>query len=78
VIIRKVSPLTHVIHERTLNIDEDAYWAYMDGRDDRFIQDVFPDLSASDREFLLSGITPEEWEEAFGDEDDEEPDDVMN
>lgn len=29
-------------------------------------QDAFPHLSADDREFIMSGITPEEWEELFG------------
>ena len=29
------------------------------------IQRMFPNLSADDREFLLTGITPEEWEESF-------------
>jgi hypothetical protein len=33
------------------------------------IQSVFPHLSADDREFLMSGITPEEWEEHFSEED---------
>jgi hypothetical protein len=27
------------------------------------IQDCFPDLSAPQREFLITGITPEEWDE---------------
>ncbi len=30
------------------------------------IQDAFPYLSADDREFLLTGITPEEWDAIFG------------
>lgn len=35
-----------------------------------FIQDVFPKLSSDHREFLLTGITPEEWEKIYdGDED---------
>jgi len=25
------------------------------------VQDVFPDLSSEQREFILTGITPEEW-----------------
>ena len=29
------------------------------------IQNVVPHLSLEDREFLISGITPEEWEELF-------------
>lgn len=33
------------------------------------IQDVFPQLSADDREFLMTGITPEEWDEHFSEED---------
>ena len=30
------------------------------------IQNVFPFLSEDDREFIMTGITPEEWEELFG------------
>lgn len=29
------------------------------------IQDAMPHLSADDREFLMTGITPEEWDELF-------------
>jgi hypothetical protein len=30
------------------------------------VQDIFPDLSAGEREFILNGITPTEWDTAFG------------
>ena len=30
------------------------------------IQEVCPDLSSTDREFLMTGITKDEWEDAFG------------
>ena len=33
------------------------------------IQDVFPDLSDDQREFLITGITAEEWQETFGEEE---------
>lgn len=33
------------------------------------IQDAFPDLSEDDREFILSGITPEEWLAEVGEEE---------
>ena len=38
--------------------------------DGTLVQDAFPQLSDSAREFLMSGITPEEWNAAFpkGDE----------
>lgn len=36
-----------------------------------YIQDAFPNLSKDDREFLMSGYSPEGWKEIFGDDDDE-------
>lgn len=35
----------------------------------RYIQDAFPYLSADDREFLISGMSPEGWDETFPEED---------
>ena len=31
------------------------------------VQDAFPDLTTEQREFLLSGITPDKWTSTFGD-----------
>jgi len=42
---------------------------YMTGRG--FVQDIYPNLSADEREFLISGTTPEEWEQMFGNKDEE-------
>lgn len=36
---------------------------------DEHIQDVMPHLTADEREFILTGITAEEWEEMFGDDE---------
>ena len=35
------------------------------------IQAVFPNLSKEEREFLISGITPDEWNNTFGEEEDD-------
>ena len=35
-------------------------------RQGAMIQDAFPNLSKDDREFLLSGLSKEGWEEWFG------------
>ena len=35
---------------------------------DKHIQDVLIEASADDREFLISGTTPKEWAEMFGDD----------
>ena len=32
-----------------------------------FVQDAFPHLTPDEREFILNGITPEEWHATFGD-----------
>ena len=39
-----------------------------DWRSGTLIQHAMPHLSADDREFILTGITPEEWDEMFTDE----------
>jgi hypothetical protein len=36
------------------------------------VQDVFPELGADEREFLMSGATPAEWDDIFGSSEDEE------
>lgn len=40
----------------------DRYLAWKNGAK---IQDALPGLSADDREFLMSGTTPAEWDAAF-------------
>jgi hypothetical protein len=73
--ITKISQATGVTHTREIDVDPWDYRDWSCGYDARHIQDVFPHLSADDREFLISGTTPEEWDELFGDiEEDEESD----
>ena len=36
-----------------------------------YVQEAFSDLSAEDREFLISRISPEGWEQEFGELNDE-------
>jgi len=33
------------------------------------IQEVFPNLSSDEREFIKTGVTPEEWKNIFGEEE---------
>lgn len=39
-------------------------WLSLGGSQRLHVQNAFPDLTTEQREFLMSGITPEEWEEA--------------
>jgi hypothetical protein len=66
------SGLTGEDHTRTIPISKQAL---MRGLAEKVgnglpIQAVFPGLTADDREFLMTGITPGEWDAAFGDDDD--------
>jgi hypothetical protein len=36
----------------------------------RHIQDIIPLTTADEREFIMTGITPEEWKDVFGEEED--------
>ncbi len=35
------------------------------------IQDVMPDLTIEEREFIMTGVTPQEWKEAFPNDSDD-------
>ena len=58
--ITRTSGLTGAINTRDLDITPKQYTEYLSGT---LAQLAFPHLSADDREFLISGITPEEWAE---------------
>lgn len=68
--ITKTSILTGIEHTREIAVTQERldHWKSSGAH----VQDVFPELTPDDREFLISGITPEEWEEAFGEESDDE------
>lgn len=36
---------------------------------EKHIQDIFPDMTAEQREFLMTGLTPDEWNHIMGEEE---------
>ena len=62
VITKKINTMELPITQEHLDIYETV--------GDILIQDAFPNLDKEQREFLLSGITPQEWNDTFGEEDD--------
>lgn len=46
-------------------------WSHNRGVGTEHMQNIFPQLSAGEREFLMTGITPDEWDLMFPDEDEE-------
>jgi len=69
--IKMKSSLTGHVHEMDLNITP-GQWREWNSFNRRMVQDVFPDLSAEEREFLMTGITPDEWVNVFPPEEEEE------
>ena len=65
-LITRRSPLTGQINELDIpiNIEQLADWA-----DGALLQDTAPRLSLDEREFLISGLMPGEFEIVFGPED---------
>ena len=66
-VVRK-SILTGIVRKRDLDITEAQFEAWQNGA---LIQDVMPQLSVADREFLINGVTDEEWRQTFGEEDED-------
>jgi hypothetical protein len=58
--------ITGKAHSLDMNITFDQLMKYHEGS---LIQDAFPNLPADQREYIKTGITPEEWLEAFGEDD---------
>lgn len=64
--VTKTSLLSGVTRTRHLDITREQELRIQAGEP---VQDVAPHLSADDREFLISGITTDEWEQMLGEEE---------
>jgi hypothetical protein len=64
--ITKVSGLTGNTHTMDIDVTMAQLEAWQGGE---LIQQVMPNLSADDREFLMTGSTPQEWDDVFGGDD---------
>ena len=60
--ITRTSRLTGKTSVMDLKITQAQLDAWVDGE---LVQNAMPQLSAEEREFLMTGITPAEWNEAF-------------
>lgn len=68
--ITRKSIISGEVRTRDLPVTETQYALYLEGA---LIQDAFPQLNADDREFILTGITAEEWNETLGGAEDDAP-----
>lgn len=66
----RISVLSGAGNYMDLDITQEAYATWASGFGP-VIQEAFPNLTASEREFLMTGITPQEWTNLFGAENTE-------
>ena len=59
-IVRRPNIFTGKVRELELNVTQEQIHRWRSGE---LIQNVFPDLSTDEREFLISGLLPDEWEQ---------------
>ena len=64
-IITRKSPFSGKLHSAVINVTQKQLDLWESGM---LIQDAMPNLTANEREFIKTGITPEEWDNAFGPE----------
>ena len=68
--VTRVSPLTGIEHTMDLPVSEAQMEELAKPRGTRrLIQEIFPLLSQSEREFLMTGYTQEDWDNMFPPED---------
>ena len=67
--ITKTSIFSGNTNTMELNVTQEQLAAWESGVN---IQVAMPQLNADEREFIKTGVTPTEWNELFGEEEDEE------
>ena len=62
--ITNTSPLTGKLNAMEIDCTLDQIKEYMEGL--RSVQAIFPNLNADEREFIMTGYTPSDWDAMFG------------
>lgn len=70
--IKRQNPITGVTNELEINVTKEQIADWESGT---LIQKAMPNLTPEEREFIVSGILPEEWDDLFPEEEEEEDDD---
>lgn len=68
--ITRVSMMSGKTHTMEIDVTQDQLDTYYSSGE--VIQNVLPHLSADEREFIMTGITPQEWAEMFKEPEDGE------
>ena len=60
--IEKTSPITGKVNSMEIKMNPNDYVSWKNGTN---IQDALPYLSVDEREFLITGLTPGDWEKMY-------------
>jgi hypothetical protein len=61
-IVSRISPVSRSPHSMDLPVTNEQFADYNQGT---LLQHAFPNCTAAEREFIKSGITPDEWTKIF-------------
>jgi len=64
-LITRTSIFTGKTRSREINVTEEQFQAWANGA---LIQNAFPGTTSDEREFIMTGLTTDEWNEEFPDE----------
>ena len=64
-LIKKISPLSGREYEMEIDITQEKLDYYESNKNDILIQNLFPNLTIDEREFIKTGIPAEEWDDIF-------------
>jgi len=64
-IITRISMFSGKMHSWDIPVTEEQIDRWQRGC---LIQNAMPHLTADEREFIMTGVTPDEWNEAFGED----------
>lgn len=62
--ITRQSMFTGRVHTKEIDVTQEQLERWANGE---LIQNAMPHLSPDDREFIMTGVTAEEWNKCFGD-----------
>ena len=66
--VTRKSMFSGIKHTMEIPVTEEQLQRY--ANNEGLIQDIMPYLSPDQREFIMTGVTPDEWEEMFGEDED--------
>jgi hypothetical protein len=66
-LITNTSQISGVKTTLELDITEEQLERFFNRRENgEYVQTIFPNLTPAEREFILTGVSPKEWEQIFG------------